>query len=135
MSYENPGIFQEPKKVFVNFLILKINEIEERIFLLSRPLSAIEPLQGLINSLSAESMKELHQQYEDLESFEANVKLCSSAKIKQIYRDVLAFLHATYLKEMQFARPKHPSENISVPNVSKKKEKTDAFSLKKPIFK
>lgn len=106
---------QESKKVFVNFLILNCNLIEQKIYFGGSATSAIRPLKGLIDSLDAQSKKKLKQQYEDLQSFEANVYLCSRERMEQIYSQVLSYLHSTYLKEMRFARPKYPSKKLGMP--------------------
>jgi len=134
MSYEDMDLTQEPRKVFVNFLILNINQVEQMLYFSRSFISAVRPLRGLIGSLNTQSQEKLEPQLKQLQSFEANINLCSRETLEQIYREVLRFLHATYLKEIQFARPKHPSENISVPNVSKKTPTPD-FKFKKPVFK
>jgi len=104
-----PGDFQgEPKKVFVNLLIKNVFMIEQRIFFESRYLAAIEPLQGLINSLRQGSTEALDKQYKELQSFEANTNLLTVARIKEIYRDVMAFLHKNYLQDSYFAKPLNP---------------------------
>jgi len=108
-----PGDFQgEPKKVFVNLLIKNVFMIEVKLFYESRYLAAIEPLQGLINSLRRDSMDALDKQYKELVSFEANTNLCSPEKLKRIYRDVMAYLHENYLKDSYYARPRRPSKGF-----------------------
>jgi len=106
---------QDPRKAFINFIIMNMVQIEQRIFFSSRYLSAIEPLQGLISSLDPKSKKVLEQQYKDLEAFEQNTNLCSAAKIKRIYWEVLNYLQDTYLKETRFARPKYEPGKLGIP--------------------
>ena len=108
MSFEGMDLTQEPRKVFVNFLILNINQVEQKIFFSRNHIQAIRPLQGLISSLDSKSQENLKEQLEQLNSFEMNVNLCTRDVITKIYREVLKYLHATYLKEVQFARPREP---------------------------
>jgi len=104
-----PGDFQgEPKKVFVNKLMKEMYMIELKIYYESRYLGAIEPLQGLINSLRKDSKKDLAKEYEELESFEMNTNLCTPTKIKKIHNVLNSYLHEHYLKDSYFAKPLNP---------------------------
>jgi len=57
----------DPRKVFINYLIFLIKEIENRIYLYSKVSTAIVPLMGLIDSLDEKSKKTLKEQYDQLE--------------------------------------------------------------------
>jgi len=78
-------------------------------------LSAIEPLQGLIDSLDEKSQKALSKQYEKLKSYVANTRLCSVPAMKQIFQEVLSYLHKTYLKEVHLAHAKYKHGKFEVP--------------------
>jgi len=45
----------DPRKVFINYLIFLIKEIESRIYLYSKVSTAIVPLMGLVDSLDDKS--------------------------------------------------------------------------------
>ena len=106
MSFgEDLGFDQEPRKMFISFLILNLNQIFQKISARNHTL-AIRPLRILIASLDRGSKKKLEQQHKQLKSFEANINLCSREKLEQIYEDTLNYLHDTYLVEARHARPK-----------------------------
>jgi len=97
---ESPEDFTgEPRKVFVNFLIYNLKQIEWQIFFEGSATSAIKSLQGLIGSLDEKSQKKLEEEYNQLIKFEAT-GMCGRAEIKEIYRKVCAYLHETYLEEL-----------------------------------
>ena len=101
MSFgEDFGFDQEPRKMFVSFLIWNINQVEQRLYLFPNTVKAIYALEGLISSLDAKSQKTLEPQLKQLESFHTNFNLCSRTKLKQIYQEVLRYLHRTYLSEV-----------------------------------
>jgi len=107
---------QEPRKVFINFLIWNIKEIETQLFYGGRTSHAIRLLQGLISSLDQKSQKALETQFDKLLGYESNIlTLSSRTELVTIYKATLAFLHETYLKEVQFARPKYKPSKLEVP--------------------
>jgi len=114
---EKPADFVgEPRKVFINYLIWQLKQIEWLIYYQRRYISAIRPLRALVASLSKESKKSLEGQYKQLQSFEANINLCSRETLEQIFYSVNSFLQDTYLKETRFAKPIRPSKDkMSVP--------------------
>jgi len=101
----------EPRKVFINYLIWQLKQIEWRIYYERRSSLAIRPMRGLIASLSKESKKSLEGEYKQLQSFEANVNLASREVVEQIFWSVNNFLQDTYLKETRFAKPIRPSKD------------------------
>jgi len=107
---------QEPRKVFINFLIWNIKEIETHLFYGGKMSHAIRLLQGLISSLDQKSQKALETQFGKLIGYESNLlTLSDRTELVTNYRDVLAYLHETYLKEVQFARPKYKPSKLEVP--------------------
>jgi len=101
---ENPADFTgEPKKVFVNFLIFNMKQIEAQIFFGGSARAAIISLQGLIGSLDEKSQKKLVDEYSQLTKFENN-GTASKTEIKGIYNKVCAYLHETYLEELHRRR-------------------------------
>jgi len=101
---ESPEDFTgEPRKVFVNFLIFNLKQIEWQIFFGGTATSAIKSLQGLIGSLDGKSQKKLEEEYNQLIKFENN-GTCGRNEIINIYRKVCAYLHETYLEELHRRR-------------------------------
>jgi len=101
---ESPADFTgEPRKVFVNFLIFNLKQIEAQIFFGGSASSAIISLQGLIGSLDEKSQKKLEEEYNQLRKFEST-GTCGRAEIINIYRKVCAYLHETYLEELHRRR-------------------------------
>ena len=105
---EDFDLTQEPRKVFVNFLIFNMKLIEQKIFFDGEATSAIRPLRGLIKSLDSKSQKRLKPQLDRLLRYERDIRLCSREEIEHTYGEVSTYLHATYLKEAFYARPRHP---------------------------
>jgi len=67
---ESPEDFTaEPKKVFVNFLIFNLKQIEWQIYFDGTATSAIKSLRGLIGSLDEKSQKKLEKEYAKLVKF------------------------------------------------------------------
>ena len=97
---EDFDLNQEPRKVFVNFLIYNIKEIEGQLFFGGRTSLAIRGLRGLISSLDEKSQKALEKHYNKLMGYESNILMLESkTDLEKIYREVSAFLHNSYLKE------------------------------------
>jgi len=112
---ESPGDFTgEPRKVFVNFLIFNLKQIEAQIFFGGAATTAIKSLRGLIGSLDKKSQKKLEKQYAKLVKFDNN-GTCGRNEIEDVYRKVCAYLHEKYLKETYYARPKFESSKLGVP--------------------
>lgn len=88
----------EPKKVFINIILIpQIRTVVEAIYH-SSPLHAIRPLRGLISCLDKNAQKQLAPQAEKLNEFERNPKAASRAAIEQLFQEVMVFLHETYLR-------------------------------------
>jgi len=97
---ESPGDFTgEPRKVFVNFLIFNLKQIEAQIFFGGAATTAIKSLRGLIGSLDKKSQKALTKPYNKLLKFDNN-GTCGRKEIEDVYREICAFLHDTYLSEV-----------------------------------
>ncbi len=105
---------QEPRKVFINFLIYNMKQIEFQIFFTRKLSPAVKSLRGLIGSLDAKSQKTLKRLYESLVRFDATGNFQRS-DVEHIYNEVCAYLHKTYLKEMWLARPKYGPDRLEVP--------------------
>ena len=111
---ESPGDFTgEPRKVFVNFLIFNLKQIEAQIFFGGAATAAIKSLRGLIGSLDKKSQKALAEQYKQLIKFDNN-GTCGRTEIEDVYRQVCVYLHKEYLKEAYYAKPLHPSKGKMV---------------------
>lgn len=96
---------QDPRKVFVNFLLWNIKEIEGQIYFSSgRSRQATRLLTGLIDSLDQNSKEKLKDQYERLTLMKAPLP----GDLEQLYRDIMTYLHQTYLQEFIHVRPLNP---------------------------
>jgi len=90
----------EPRKVFINVVLIPtIRQVEALIYSGTFLTKAIRPLKGLIDSLDEKSQDILAPQYKILEDMEKDTRLLSIERMQQIYRQVLTYLHKTYLKE------------------------------------
>lgn len=115
MSFkENFDLTQETKKVFANFLIFNMKQIEFQIFFSRDVAAAIRSMRGLIGSLDEKGHKKLDSQLKRLEEFDAG-RGCSRLEIEQIYREICAYLHKAFLREQYFARPRYQSGKLEVP--------------------
>lgn len=100
MSFEEGfDLTQEPKNVFVSFLIYNMKQIEFQIFFSSHSSSAIRSLRGLIGSLSKEAQKKLKKEYDKLREWDQTGR-CTRLDLENVYNTVCAFLHTTYLAEV-----------------------------------
>ena len=109
---ERPEDFTgEPKNVFVNFLIWNLKNISTFLFYNRQFAMAIGPLMETIASLDSESQKKLESQYKALENFWLGKKPYEPMDLETIYREVVAYLHETYLREVRFAKPLKPSKD------------------------
>ena len=100
----------DPRKVFINYLIFLIKEIEYRIYLCSKVSTAIVPLMGLIDSLDETSKDKLKTQYEQLKGMKEGKVRIQNGVVEELYRMVLTYLHGTYLAEVRWAKPRYPSD-------------------------
>ena len=99
----------EPRKVFVNFLIWNIKQIETDVFQnRNRTPSVLSPLIGLISSLDEKSKKTLDPQNKRLLAMRRDTYEFSLAETEKIYGEILAYLHSTYLSEVSRVRPWNP---------------------------
>lgn len=105
----------EPRKVFINFLIWNIKSIEDRIYFYSKVSTAIVPLMGLIDSLDKKSKKTLKKQYDKLKAMKEGKAGLHNGVVEEIYREVLTYLHSSYLAEVRWAKPKYPHSKLGVP--------------------
>ena len=102
---------QEPRKVFVNYLIWTSKIVEESLFMGGKTSMAVRAMRGLINKLDEKSKEKLKPQLDRLLEIEQNVlTLNSKTELEEIFSTILSYLHNTYLKESYFARPKYPSK-------------------------
>jgi len=101
-NLSNDG-FPEPRKVFLGFLIQRLMDIEEKIYLRIPPsTSSVKAMMGLIDSLSSESKDKLSKEYEALQKAYDNG---IDVDLHRIFRDISSYLHQTYLKEIHTATP------------------------------
>lgn len=105
----------EPKNVFVNFLIWNLKNISTFLFYNRQFSKAIGPLMETIASLDDKSQKKLKNQYKQLEAFWVGENKPTSMELETIYREVVAYLHKTYLKQAFFAKPRFRSDKLKVP--------------------
>jgi len=107
-----PGDFLgEPRKVFINFLIWNLKEIETQLFFGGRASQAVSRLRGLITSLDPESKKKLEPQLKKLQQFDAGTPYYK-ADVETLFNEVCSHLHASYLKEVSYATPRRPSKGF-----------------------
>lgn len=96
---------QDPRKVFVNFLIWNIKGIEIELYYPGgRSWVAVKKIVGLIDCLDGGSKEKLKEQYDKLTS----MKSVGRGNLEQIYRDIMTYLHQTYLQEFIRVRPLNP---------------------------
>jgi len=108
---EKPEDFTgEPHKVFINFLIWNIKQIETCIYMFRKGTLASHMLMGLIDSLADESKEKLKQEYEELENFYFGRRTMFVGDVERIYRVVLNHLHDKYLRNIHLAFPTRPSK-------------------------
>jgi len=100
----------EPRKVFINFLIWNIKQIEDKIYYQHRFSTAVTPLMGLIDSLDIKSKGTLKEQYAKLEDVNRGKTALTYGMLETVYKEVLSYLHNTYLAEVRFAKPRYPSD-------------------------
>jgi len=100
----------DPRKVFINYLIFLIKEIENRIYLYSKVSTAIVPLMGLIDSLDEKSKDKLKTQYEQLKKMKEGKMGLHNGAVEGLYRQVLTYLHGTYLAEVRWAKPRYTNK-------------------------
>lgn len=115
---ESPADFTgEPRKVFINFLIWNMKQIESILYFGKQSMLAIRPIQGLIDSLDKQSKKKLQKEYEALMKISRGEYVAyGNGDVEAIYSKVSNYLHEAFLKEVRFATPRHGSGKIGVPN-------------------
>ena len=107
---------QEPRKVFVNYLIWTAKIIETKLFMTGEACSVIRLLKGLITKLDRKSQQTLKPQLAKLVDFEDDVYSLTLEDLDRIFSEVMAFLHETYLKESYYATPKYKATKLEVPH-------------------
>jgi len=106
---EQDLMFQEPRKVFINLIIIPhMRFISE--MLVSRPNKALAPMRALINNLDKFSHKQLQELYEELWQCELHSRRATRQHIEDLYRQLSVFLHSHYLKEYG-VKPRHPKSD------------------------
>jgi len=73
------------------------------------------PLMGLIDSLDAKSKKKLEKAYEKLEDMHRGKVPVNWGSVEDVFKEVLNYLHTSYLKEVGYAKPKYPHSKLGVP--------------------
>ncbi len=98
-SPEHDGIGQEPRKVWINKLLNKLDSAYYLIFFGGRTARCIDALEGVILDLDAHSKeKPLAPQLKQLFDYESNPPR-SMKELKLIYSHIMSYLHAHQLKE------------------------------------
>ena len=107
----NPLDFnQEPKKVFVNYLIWTAKIVEESLFMGGKISLAVRAMRGLIAKLDETSKKKLKPQLDRLMEIESNMlTLNSRTDLEILFSDILSYLHDVYLKESYYVTPLNPN--------------------------
>jgi hypothetical protein len=100
---------QDPRKVFINFLIYQLNYTVSGIYSYTARLQrrSIRPLMGLIASLDERSKQALKDKYEELVRFDRTGNWTLGG-LQEIYDNVLSYLHRTYLSEISYVKPLNP---------------------------
>jgi len=108
VSYEDdeaPSLDQEPRKVFLNSLIMKLREIEFHLYSPRElPTRSIRLMKGLIFGLDRKSNEKLKPLVDKLQSYERNTNLCTRQSLEQIHNELSMYLHDTYLQEFRRKR-------------------------------
>lgn len=101
MSSASIDFSQEPKKVFLSFLIKQLSEAQFYIFVaLGQQPKGLEILDGVISSLNEQSQKALSKEHQLIRSasLSGGPKCCA----KEMYSVISQFLAKTYLEECSF---------------------------------
>jgi len=102
--------FPEPRKIFLGFLIQRIYDIQDKIYLCVPPSThSIKAMMGLIDSLSSESKKALSKEYEELKEAWDKGDFVDS-DLHRIFRNISTYLHETYLLEVHMAAPRFKAD-------------------------
>lgn len=98
----------DPAKVFVNFLIWGMKNIEVSLYRRQPDsISVIRQLRGLIECLDERSKKALEQQHKLLVDDELAHRLYKT-DLMPIYSDIASYLHRTYLQQVNYVRALNP---------------------------
>ena len=101
---------QEPKKVFVNWLIWTGKIVEEQLYMGGKISLAVRAMRGLIAKLDKKSKEKLKPQLDRLMEIESNMlTLNSRTDLEQLFSDILSYLHNVYLKESYYVTPLNPN--------------------------
>lgn len=101
---------QDPRKIFIAFLINQLNYITALLFSYS-PINqrkAIRPMIGLICGLDEKSKKSLETELNDLKTQDSQGE-GDPKKEFDIYISLTNYLHRTYLKEVSWVKPFNPN--------------------------
>ena len=106
----------EPKNVFVNSLILVSRQIEYSLYFEQANVTQVLPqLQGLIDMLDKKSQKELKNITDKITNYRFNTsQIKTRIEIEQLYSQITAYLHETYLKEVRVAIPKFGKTKVKI---------------------
>lgn len=102
MSQETLDFTQEPKKVFLGFLIDRMKVANYFIFIAGQDARGWDILDGVIKSLNEDCQKHLTKQTEALEGAMYNRQSCTSQRTRKIYAEIYMFLTKTYFEECNF---------------------------------
>ena len=103
---EEELMFQEPRKVFINLIIIPSQRFIAEM-LIASPTKALPAMRALITVLDEYSQKQLKDLYNELWECEQHSKRATRQSIEAMNQKLSIFLHKHYLKEYGI-KPWHP---------------------------
>lgn len=90
----------EPKKMYMSFLIQKVNIMFASLYSSSKFTDAVHSIQGTIDSLDDVSQKTFEEDNDRLDKWQSGQLQMTRADFKDIYRRLNQYLHKTYFREV-----------------------------------
>ena len=102
---------QEPKKVFVNMILIpNIRRCEEALYV-TNPFLSVRLMRGTIACLDEKAKEELENESRQLETWELDVRGVTRLELEHLFSRLLNYLHENYLREFGIRainpNPKH----------------------------
>lgn len=102
MSSATTDFSQEPKKIFLAFLIDRLKVANYFIFILGQDARGWDIMDGIIKSLNKDAQTALSGLAEEITNAIHAHKCCHSYRTREIYAEINRYLNATYFEEGSF---------------------------------
>lgn len=102
MSTATTDFNQEPKKIFLAFLIDRLKVANYFIFIEGQDARGWDIMDGIIRSLNEAAQKALATQAEEIKRAIHSHKSCCSLRTREIYGEIATYLNSTYFEEGSF---------------------------------